>query len=86
MYTWILVFFTVLLKNRNISSKIKRSKVTDYAALSETFSFDHRHLYVESSILIRDLLFWVFVRLFGKFSGTTACHYVVNIMIIFKRT
>ena len=27
-------FFTVDLKNRNISSKIKRSKVTDYAALS----------------------------------------------------
>ena len=27
-------FFTVFLKNRNISSKIKRSKVTDYAALS----------------------------------------------------
>ena len=34
MYTWILgVFFTVFLKNGNISSKIKRSKVTDYAAL-----------------------------------------------------
>ena len=33
MYTWILVFFTLFLKNRNISSKIKRSKVTDYAAL-----------------------------------------------------
>ena len=33
MYTWILVFFTVFLKNRNISSKIKRSKVTDNAAL-----------------------------------------------------
>ena len=30
MYT---SFFTVFLKNRNISSKIKRSKVTDYAAL-----------------------------------------------------
>ena len=28
-------FFTVFLKNRNISSKIKRSKVTDYAALNE---------------------------------------------------
>ena len=26
-------FFTVFLINRNISSKIKRSKVTDYAAL-----------------------------------------------------
>ena len=32
MYNWIL-FFSVFLKNRNISSKIKRSKVTDYAAL-----------------------------------------------------
>ena len=28
------MFFTVFLKNRNISSKIKRSKVTDYAALN----------------------------------------------------
>ena len=36
MYTWILVF-TVFLKNRNISSKIKRSKVTDYAALSNFY-------------------------------------------------
>ena len=34
MYTCILVFFTVFLKNRNNISKIKRSKVTDYAALS----------------------------------------------------
>ena len=34
MCTWILVFFSVFLKTRNISSKIKRSKVTDYAALS----------------------------------------------------
>ena len=32
MYTCILVFI-VFLKNRNIISKIKRSKVTDYAAL-----------------------------------------------------
>ena len=33
MYTWILVFFTVFLKNRNIIFKMKISKVTDYAAL-----------------------------------------------------
>ena len=39
MYTRILVFFTVSLKNRNISSKIKRSKVTDYAALRYRFAF-----------------------------------------------
>ena len=36
MYTWISVF-SVFLKNRNIISKIKRSKVTDYAALSTEF-------------------------------------------------
>ena len=30
-------YFTVFLKNRNISSKIKRSKVTDYAALKVRF-------------------------------------------------
>ena len=35
MYTWILGFFTVFLENRNISSRIKRPKVTDYAALRE---------------------------------------------------
>ena len=34
MYTWILVFFTVFLINRNFSSKIKISKFTDYAALN----------------------------------------------------
>ena len=28
-----LIFFTVFLKTRNFTSKIKRSKVTDYAAL-----------------------------------------------------
>ena len=27
-------YFTVFLKNRNFTSKIKRSKLTDYAALS----------------------------------------------------
>ena len=32
------VFFTVFLKNRIISSKIKRSKVTDYAALNTEVS------------------------------------------------
>ena len=28
------IFFTVILKNRNIISKIKRTKDTDYAALT----------------------------------------------------
>ena len=32
-------FFAVFLKNRNIISKIKRSKVTDYAALKLWFNF-----------------------------------------------
>ena len=35
MYTWILVFFTVFLKNRNIIFKMKISNVTDYAALND---------------------------------------------------
>ena len=34
----------MFLKNRNISSKIKRSKVTDYAALTASFS-DFQNLY-----------------------------------------
>ena len=34
MYYLNFSFFTVFLKKRNISSKIKRSKITDYAALS----------------------------------------------------
>ena len=36
-------FFTVFLKNRNISSKIKRSKVTDYAALRGRYAFENRN-------------------------------------------
>ena len=35
-------YFTVFLKNRNISSKIKRSKVTDYAALNTN---QHTNIY-----------------------------------------
>ena len=35
MYYLNFSFFTVFLKNRNIISKIKRSKVTDYAALTK---------------------------------------------------
>ena len=33
--------FTVFLKNRNIISKMKRSKVTDYAALKEGMCSAH---------------------------------------------
>ena len=32
-------YFTVFLKNRNFISKIRRSKVTDYAALMDLLSF-----------------------------------------------
>ena len=32
-------YFTVFLKNRNFISKIRRSKVTDYAALRENETF-----------------------------------------------
>ena len=45
MYIGILVFFAVFLKNRNIISKIKRSKVTDYAALSYNQSFYNEKLF-----------------------------------------
>ena len=38
MYTGILVFFAVFLINRNIISKIKISKVTDFAALSSLYT------------------------------------------------
>ena len=31
-------YFTVFLKNRNFTSKIKRSKITDYAALSADYN------------------------------------------------
>ena len=40
MYTGILVFFAVFLKNRSIITKIKISKVTDYAALNVYIDLD----------------------------------------------
>ena len=36
--------FTVFLKNRNFISKIKRSKVTDYAALVSNFVSSKHHI------------------------------------------
>ena len=45
MYTWILVFFTVFLKNRKIISKMKRSKVTDYAALIYILLYIYIYIY-----------------------------------------
>ena len=39
MHTRIFEIFTVFLKNRNFISKMKRSKVTDYAALIYTMDY-----------------------------------------------
>ena len=51
-----LSIFTVFLKNRNFISKISRSKVTDYAALKQTFAHhawaSHRAIYT-STIVFR---------------------------------
>ena len=44
MFTWIGVFFTVFLKNKNIIFKIRRSKVTDYAALSSDSTVLNKHV------------------------------------------
>ena len=51
MYTGILVFFAVFLKNRNIISKIKRSKVTDYAALTELFQHNLIQCFLSQGML-----------------------------------
>ena len=45
-------FLTVFLKNRNNSSKIKRSKVTDYAALNESLDFVTVHNLMEDINMI----------------------------------
>ena len=34
MYTWILVFYSVLEKKETLFQKLKRDKVTDYVALT----------------------------------------------------
>ena len=61
-----LVFFTVILKNRNIISKMKRSKVTDYAALIETLSADKSDISgaLFASICVIQNLVWL-VASFG---------------------
>ena len=48
-------YFTVFLKNRNFISKIRRSKVTDYAAL--------KFIVVLSSFLAKDALLITFVNI-----------------------
>ena len=52
MFRCILVFFTVFLKNRNIISKIERSKVTDYAALRLKIIFTVCHFNDQAFIII----------------------------------
>ena len=48
-------YFTVILKNRYIFSKIRRSKVTDYAALSKVLNL-HAHKYIHHIIIIGFLI------------------------------
>ena len=46
-------YFTVFLKNRNISSKFKRSKFTDYAALREIVQCGvNRGSYMSTHVLL----------------------------------
>ena len=46
-------YFTVLLKNRKFISKIRRSKVTDYAALSEKSFCNKMAVFLISQIIAR---------------------------------
>ena len=49
-------YFTVFLKNRNFISKIRRSKVTDYAALTKSFrDFQELHKFGLLCILYKDV-------------------------------
>ena len=55
MYTRILVF-TVFLKNRNIISKIKRSKVTDYAALKYDNGIVYMAYHYHAKLLVSSMV------------------------------
>ena len=46
MFSLNLSIFTVFLKNKNIIFKIRRSKVTDYAALNIGFRVQQKRLYI----------------------------------------
>ena len=72
MYTRILVFFTLFLKNRNIITKIKRSKVTDYAALNRGSYTSAKKL--RKSDKMRDLasILSLFCKEFDKLNNTGA--------------
>ena len=53
MFTWIWVFLLCSWKNKNIIFKIRRSKVTDYAALNQLID---ETIYRLNSNIIVDLL------------------------------
>ena len=96
MYIWILVFFTVLLKNRNIKYKIKRSKVTDYAALNLPWKVLEKHSKALKSPWILpftgglDTVFWdlnhnkIMVPLFG--AAYAAPNKGTTILYLFSKT
>ena len=46
-------YFTMFLKNKNIIFKIRRSKVTDYAALRNEFNFWNVHGIMNTSGLLQ---------------------------------
>ena len=50
----------MFLKNRIISSKIKRSKVTDYAALSDNWSL--KPFYLRVAVLVRFYCSSIFLK------------------------
>ena len=58
-------FFTVFLKNRNIVSKIKRSKVTDYAALIIFRYLDSAEMYAQTQNSFEEVAL-KFIRLDDK--------------------
>ena len=64
--------FTLFLKNRNIISKMKRSKVTDYASLTNSVHHDF-HSYLFSKTMTHMETCWVAVLSSGNFE--TLCIY-----------
>ena len=63
----ILSIFIVFLKNRNLISKIRRSKVTDYAALTARISFPFTILFYEITMTnIVDSLINLKMQMFAK--------------------
>ena len=74
----------MFLKNRNIRSKIKRSKVTDYAALNNAFP---THLLKLSVIAVDILRFYTYVieqnTAFGKLTQRQVTKIGVKVDLLF---